>query len=92
MDRRRRPEERLRTAHVERRTRPLSHYTDAIADFFVELPRWLDVRPLWRKANTRFFRVNFWRTDLSNAEERIARSVFVAVEDTFDGLAVREIA
>lgn len=73
----------------ERRHRPLSHYKDAIAEYLVELVQWLDIRPLWQRGDTRFFRVNFWK-ELPGGEQRIARSIFLAVEDTFDGLSVRE--
>ncbi len=76
----------------QRRERPISHYKDAIADFLFELTRWLDIRPLWRRGETRFFRVNFWKSDVEVGEERIARSIFLAVEDTHDGLCVREAA
>lgn len=74
----------------ERRHRPLSHYKDAIAEYLVEHTRWLDIRPLWERGDTRFFRVNLWKTDLSCGEQRIARSLFIAVQDTYDGLCVRE--
>jgi len=78
-------------SETEVRQRPSSHYQEAIAEHFVEFARWLDIRPLWRDDNIRFFRVNFWNTDFTTGERRIVRSVFLAIEDLYDGLCVREI-
>jgi len=75
----------------DQRQRPISHYRDAIADHFVEFLKWLDIRPLWRDGDTRYFRVNFWKYGASVGRAQITRSVFLAVDDKFDGLSVREI-
>jgi hypothetical protein len=74
------------------RWRSLGEYRDAIADYFVEFVRWLDIRPLWQQGDARFFRVNFWKPNPGNGQPRIARSVFLCVQETFDGLVVKETA
>ena len=78
----------VRTA---RPRRPVGEYAEAIAAFFFELPQWLDIRPLWRRDATSFWRVNFWRTDTASGEERICRSAFIAVEETMDALHVEDL-
>ena len=72
--------------------RPATDYAEAIAAFFFDLPRWLDIRPLWRCGATSFWRVNFWRTDAASGQEHIARSAFVAIEETSRILNVKELA
>ena len=72
--------------------RSSADYAEAIAAFFFDLPRWLDIRPLWRRGATSFWRVNFWRTDMATGQEQIGRSAFVAIEENSRILKVKELS
>ncbi|MBI3836233.1 MAG: hypothetical protein HY287_18085 [Planctomycetes bacterium] len=63
---------------------------EAIADYLVDYVRWLDIRLLWRSRRKAFFRVNFWTNGIRAFDSHISRSLFLAVEDSDDGLVVRE--
>ena len=60
----------------------------AIAAVLFENPRNLDMRLLWTRVWTSYFRVNRW-TQRRNGEARIARSEFISVTQTPNGYRVR---
>jgi hypothetical protein len=49
----------------------------------------MEIKPLWSRDNVHYVRVNWWLPDPVMGN-RVSRSAFVAVEQTDDGLAVRD--
>ena len=62
----------------------------AIAAVFFEDPRQLDIRHLWVRGGSNFFRVNWWSSAIAGTR-RIVRSAFVAVEACDGDWRVREL-
>ncbi len=63
---------------------------EAIASFFFEHPRALDVRCLWTRGALSYFRVNWW-TEGTTHPPRVRRSAFVVVETCEHGYRIREV-
>lgn len=61
-------------------------YRKLIADAYFESESTLDVRFLWRRERVSFFRVN-WR----GCDDRVTRSRFVAIDETFESAVVRDL-
>ena len=53
---------------------------NAIRDHYHDLSGRIDIRLLWSRDRTFFFRVNWWRRRVTTLENYIAASEFVAVE------------
>ncbi len=70
-------------------SRLMQQYRQLIAAAFFENEARLDIRHLWTRGEVSLFRVNWWTTTHSGGP-RIFRSAFVAVEQTPEGLVLRD--
>jgi hypothetical protein len=68
--------------------RTIGEMRNAIGAALFERPCDLDIRLLWTRGGTGYFRVNWW-TASSDRELRIRRSTFIRVERDPDGYQVR---
>jgi hypothetical protein len=67
---------------------PAGQMRAALAALLFDDPAHLDIRHLWTRGRTNFFRVNWWITE-STGVRRVTRSRFIPLEEVGGGWRIR---